>query len=156
MLETHELGDILHRRCIEVFARGKEGKVAILAVGAEVPLFHFIFRRIWLDASRQSSRVTDALFELAEVMIGGIKRMLRVYRFVICLSDIARFLAVQETDNELIHSLIPVRIGTITFIAKIIIERPFSRGLEGPIDVEHFGELGIALFLCPFMLLVGL
>ena len=99
MLETHELGDVLHGRCSKVLAPGKESKVMLLAVGAEVPLFHFIFRRTWLHVSRQSSRVADALFEVAEVMVGGIKRMLCVSRFVISPLDIARFLAVQETGQ---------------------------------------------------------
>ena len=43
MLETYEFGDFLHRRCIEVLARGKESKAMLLAVGAEVPLLYFIF-----------------------------------------------------------------------------------------------------------------
>ena len=43
MLETHELGDVLHERCIEVLARGKNSKAMLLAVGAEVPLLYFIF-----------------------------------------------------------------------------------------------------------------
>ena len=43
MLETHEFGDVLHGRCIEVLARGKESKAMLVPVGAEVPLFYFIF-----------------------------------------------------------------------------------------------------------------
>jgi len=70
-------------------------------------------------------RVADALFEAVEVMISGIKRMLHVSRFVISPLDITRFLAVQETDDELVNSLIPVRIGTISIIAKIGIKRLF-------------------------------
>jgi len=68
--------------------------------------------------------------------------------------DIARFLAVQETDNELVNSLIPVCIGTLSLITTIGIKGFFPRSLEGLLD--HFGELVIAFFFCPFLLLVGL
>ena len=154
MLDTHEFDDVLHGGCIEALACGKESKAVLLAVGTEVPLFHFIFRRVWLHAFRQSSCVADALFEVAEAMIGEIRRILRVSHVVISPLDIARFLAVQETDDELVNSLIPVCISTISIIAKIGIECLFPCSFEGP--VEHFGKLGIAFVLCPFLLIVGL
>ena len=75
----------------------------ILAVDAELPHLDFIIRRVRFHSFWHSSHVADALFEAAEVMIGGIKRMLRVSRFVISLLDIARFLAVQETDDQLVN-----------------------------------------------------
>ena len=62
--------------------------------------------------------MVDALFEAAEVMIRGINRLLRVSRFVVSPLDIARFLAVQETDDELVNSPVPVPIDTISFITK--------------------------------------
>ena len=98
--------------------------------------------------------MADALLEAAEVVIGGIKRMLRVSYFVIPPLDIARFLAVQETDDQLVYRRVPVIIGRISFIAKIGIERLFPRDLEGP--VQHFGELGVAFWFGPFLFLVGL
>ena len=94
------------------------------------------------------------LFEAAEVMIGGMKLMLRVSRPVIPPLHITRFLAVQETEDELVHRCVPVRISPSSFIAKVGIERLFPHGLEGP--VEHFGELIIAFYFGLFLLRVGL
>jgi len=53
MLETYEFGDFLHRRCIEVLARGKESKAMLLAVGAEVPLFYFAEHSRYIDIGNQ-------------------------------------------------------------------------------------------------------
>ena len=91
---------------------------------------------------------------LAEVMIGGIKGMLRVSHFLIPPLDITRFLAIQETDDDLANLCVPVCINPSSFIAKVGIERLFPRGLEGPI--EYSGKLGLAFFLCPFLLIAGL
>jgi len=66
----------------------------LLAVYAEVPFLNFIFRRVRLHAFKQSLRVMDALFEAVEVMIGGIKRTLRVSCLMMTPLDIGRFLAV--------------------------------------------------------------
>ena len=43
MLQAHEFRDVLHGGGIKILARGKESKAMLLAVGAEVPLFYFIF-----------------------------------------------------------------------------------------------------------------
>ena len=76
MLQAHELGDVLHihGHCVEVLARGKKSEEVLHAVRVELPLLHFIFRRVWLHAFKQSSCVADAFFEAAEVMIGGSKK----------------------------------------------------------------------------------
>ena len=89
--------------------------------------------------------MADALFEVAEVMIGGIKGMLRVSRFVIPSLDITRFLAVQETDNVLVHCCVPVCISPSSFIAQVGIGRLFPHGPEGPVD--HFGKLIVSSLL---------
>ena len=60
----------------------------------------------------------------------------------------------QETDDKLVNSLIPVCIGTISFIAKIGIEGFFPHSFEGP--VKHFGKLGVAFYFCSFLLHIGL
>ena len=94
VFEPHELGDVLHGRRVQVFACGKESETMLLAVGAEVPLLDLVVRRIGFHALGQSSRVADALFEAAEVMIGGIKGALGVSLLVIPPLDITRFLAI--------------------------------------------------------------
>ena len=104
MLQTHEFRYVLHGGCIKILACDKESKAMLLAIGTEVPLLHFIVRWIRFHAFWQSTRVADALFETAEVMIRGIKRMLRVACLVVSPLDVARFLAVQETDNQLVNS----------------------------------------------------
>ena len=87
-------------------------------------------------------------------MIGGIKRMLYVSCRMMTPLDIARFLAVQEPDDELVYRIIPVCISPINIIAKIGIQGFFPRSLDGPI--EHFCELGIAFYFYPFLLHIGL
>ena len=103
VFEPHELGDVLHGRRVQVFACGKESETMLLAVGAEVPLLDLFIGRIGFHTLGQSSRVADALFEAAEVMIGGVKRALGVSLLVIPPLDVTRFLAVQETDDQLVN-----------------------------------------------------
>ena len=104
MLQAHEFRDVLHGVSIKVLASGNECKAMLFAIGTEVPFLHLFFRRVRFHALGQSTRVADALFEAAEVMIRGIKRMLRVSCLVVTPLDVARFLAVQETDNQLVNS----------------------------------------------------
>ena len=104
MSQTHELSEFFHRRRVEILAHRQELRAMLLAVGAEVPLLDLFIGRVGFHTLGQSSRVADALFEAAEVMIGGIKRMLRVSCLVVSLLDITRFLAIQETDNQLVNS----------------------------------------------------
>ena len=80
--------------------------------------------------------------------------MLRASYLIMTPLDIVGFLAVQESDDELVNSLFPIRINVTSVIAKVSIDGIFPRGLE--VSVENFGELGITFHLCPFLLLVGL
>ena len=50
VLESHELGDVLHGRRVQILARGKESETMLLAVRAEVPLLDLLVGRIGLHA----------------------------------------------------------------------------------------------------------
>jgi len=89
MLEAHAFSDILHQCCVEVLVGGK---AMLLIVGMEVSLLDLVIRGVWLHAAGQSLCVADALFELAEMMIGVFKRMLRVSCIMVTPLEIAGFL----------------------------------------------------------------
>jgi len=95
MSEAHELGDVIHQRHVEVLASGEEGEAMLLAVGTELPFLDLFIIRVRLHTAEQSLRVADDLFESAEVMIGGVKRMFHLSCLVVTPLDIAWFLVIQ-------------------------------------------------------------
>jgi len=84
-------------------------------------------------------RVVDALFELVEAMIGGVKRIFRVSCLMATPLDIAWFLETQESDDELVNCVIPIGVCMTSIIAKISIQGLFLRDLE--VSVDHIGKL---------------
>jgi len=53
----------------------------------------------------------------------------------VTLLDIGRFLAVQETDDELVYIILPVCIGPVSIIAKFGIQGFLPHSVEGPVEL---------------------